>query len=73
MTLGLAKKYLFPVTIRKKEGRQVGKIIGLLIVQKCVLCMFYVDWELEGQKKNLDRDFLSKNLLAVARNKQLSF
>ena len=23
----------------------------------CVSCMFYVDWELEGQKKLKDRDF----------------
>ena len=31
----------------------------------CVLCMFYVDWELEGQKKTLGRDFLEQKLVRV--------
>ena len=29
----------------------------------CVLCMFYVDWELGGRKKLQGKDFLNKNLL----------
>ena len=29
----------------------------------CVLCMFYVDWELGGQKKVRVGIFLSKNLI----------
>ena len=29
----------------------------------CVLCMFYIDLELRGQKILKGRDFLSKNLL----------
>ena len=29
----------------------------------CVLCMFYIDWELIGPKKLKGMDFLSKNLL----------
>ena len=37
---------------------------------ECVSCMFFVDWELKGQKRI--KDFLSKNLLdSVTRNKQL--
>ena len=29
----------------------------------CVLCMFCVEWELEGQRKLECRDFLSKKVL----------
>ena len=31
----------------------------------CVLCMFYVDWELGGQKKLKGRDFFEKKLVRV--------
>ena len=44
---------LFPVTVRKNRvGRSVKYLfLDNILVRKCVLCMFYVDWELEGQKK----------------------
>ena len=35
----------------------------------CVLCMFYVDWELGGRKKL----FLNKNLLGQGYRKQTTF
>ena len=31
----------------------------------CVLCMFYVDWELGGQKKLEGRDFFEKKFVRV--------
>ena len=58
---------LFPVTVRKKNrvGRSVKKKFGLFLLAKmCVLCMFYVDWELGGQKKTIGvRILLNRNLL----------
>ena len=46
---------LFPVMVRKiyRVGRSVKeKNFALFFWPKmCVLCMFYVDWELGGQKK----------------------
>ena len=52
---------LFPVTVRKKNrvGRSVKKkLFSLFFWSKmCVLCMFFVDWELGGRKKLSGRDF----------------
>ena len=31
----------------------------------CVLCMFYIDWELGGRKKNYGRDFFGYKLVRV--------
>ena len=58
---------LFPVTIRKKRGRlKVGKKKKWLFFwsKMCVLCMFYVDWELGGQKKLEGRDSFFKTLVS---------
>ena len=57
---------LFPVMVRKKNrvGGSVKKKIGQFFWSKvCVLCMFYVDWELGGKKKLSDKDFFGKKLL----------
>ena len=43
---------LFPVTVRKKNrvGRSAKSFFALFFWSKmCVLCMFYVDWELDGR------------------------
>ena len=48
------KKYcLFPVTVWKKNrvGRSVIFFSLFFGSKMCVLCMFYVDWELGGWKK----------------------
>ena len=34
-----------------------------LLFKNVWLCIVYIDWELEGQKKLKGRDFLSKTLL----------
>ena len=52
-TLGLEKNCLFPVKVRKNR---VDRSVNFLS-KMCVLCMFYVDWELGGQKKIWGRDF----------------
>ena len=43
------KKCLFPLTDREKR---VARSVSIyFFVQKCVLCIIYVDWELGGRKK----------------------
>ena len=39
--------------VKKKKGRSVKTFFFALFFwsKMCVLCMIYVDWELEGQKK----------------------
>ena len=50
--LGLKKEIVCNCNGLKKLGRSVEKILGIIFLgQKCVLCMFYVDWELGGRKK----------------------
>ena len=39
----------------------------------CVLCMFYVDWELGGRKNFRVGIFLDKNLLGLGYRKQITF
>ena len=38
---------------KNRVGRSVKKLFFLFLFcsKKCVLCILYVDWELEGQKK----------------------
>ena len=60
LVLGLKKRNcLFPVTVWKKRvGGSVKKKFTLFFWSKmCVLCMFYVDWELGRRKKLMGRDF----------------
>ena len=46
---------LFPVTVRKKNSLRVGSSVKTFFLhyffwsKMCVLCMFYVDWELDGR------------------------
>ena len=58
------RKYcLFPVTVCKKNwvGRLLKKNALFFWSKMCVLCMFYVGWELGGWKKLLGKDFFNKN------------
>ena len=67
------KKYcFFPVSVQNKIGEVVWykNIFWIILLFKC---MFYVDWELEGQKKLYGRDFLNKNLLGSGYRKQTTF
>ena len=43
------KKILFVSCNGLKKNRV--RLVKKFFDQKCVLCIFYVDWELEGQKK----------------------
>ena len=60
--LGLKKKKLF-VSCNGLEKNRLGrpvtkKNLHYFFGQKCeCLCMIYIDWELEGQKKLKGRDF----------------
>ena len=49
--LGQEKDFMFPVTIWK-VGQWNFIFLHDFLGQKCVLCMFYVDWIWEGGKKN---------------------
>ena len=57
MMLGLKKKLFVSCNDLKKNrvGRSVKNIFFALFFwsKMCVLCMFYVDWELRGLKKLL--------------------
>ena len=57
-----AKKKILFVSCNGLEkngaGRSVKKFfLHYLFGQKCVLCMFYIDWELGGWKKLKGRNF----------------
>ena len=62
LTLRPRKNCLFPVMVRKKIGC-VGQYnlfffwIFFFWSKMCVLCIFYVDWELRGPKILEGRDF----------------
>ena len=46
------------VSCNSLEKNRVGRLVKKKIWSKmCVLCMFYVDWELGGWKKLKGRDF----------------
>ena len=58
--LTLAKKKILFVSCNGPKKYSVGKwvIFALFFWAKmCVLCMFYVDWELGGLKQLKGRDF----------------
>ena len=58
--IGLIKNCLFRVMVQKNRVGRLGKKIDYFFTKMCVLCMFYVDWELKGWKKLWGRDFLRK-------------
>ena len=47
-------------------GRLIKPFFCVIFLSKiCVLCMFYVDWELGGVKKLSGRDFFEYKLVRV--------
>ena len=61
------EKILFVISCNglKKDrvGRSVKKNSLFFWSKMCVLCIFYIDWELGGQKKHRVMSYLNKNLL----------